>query len=111
MWRARFDFECIPRSARASALPGKTLRSFKTRSAGAYEPIKNSAGESRSQAILHRSMLLLSSLTTPMLHLGENGAASSAPYKALSDLHTDLKAFPNVQFFRVEVTCTEIRRL
>ncbi|DBB17740.1 TPA: hypothetical protein ACH3X3_002776 [Trebouxia sp. C0006] len=64
------------RSARAAALSGKTQRSLKRRSAGAYEPIKNSAGE--------------------------NGAASSAPYKALSDLHTDLKAFPNVQFFRVE---------
>ncbi len=111
MWRARFDFECIPRSARVSALSGKTLRSLKRRSAGAYEPIKNSAGESRSQAILRRSLLLLSGHTMPMLHLGENGSASFAPYKALNDLHTDLKAFPNVQFFRVEVICTETRWL
>ena len=111
VWRARFDFECIPRSARASVLSRKTLRSLKRRSAGAYEPVKNSASESRSQALLRRSLLLLPGHTKPMLHLGENGSASSAPYKALSDLHTDLKAFPNVQFFRVEVICTEIRWL
>ncbi|DBA87848.1 hypothetical protein WJX77_008354 [Trebouxia sp. C0004] len=79
-----FNRECVItpnrthplRSARASPLSGKTLHSLKSHSAGAYEPVKNSAGE--------------------------NGAASSAPYKALSNLHTDLKAFPNVQFFRVE---------
>ena len=109
VWRVRFDFECIPRSARAAALSGKTQRSLKRRSAGAYEPIKNSAGESRSLAVLRRSLLLLLGHTMPTLHSGENGAASPAPYKALSDLHTDLKAFPNVQFFRVEVICTEIR--
>ena len=34
---------------------------------------------------------------------GDNGGpAASAPYKALSTLHADLKAFPNAQFFRVE---------
>ena len=34
---------------------------------------------------------------------GDNGGhAASAPYKALSTLHADLKAFPNVQFFRIE---------
>ncbi|KAL3131615.1 hypothetical protein ABBQ38_007912 [Trebouxia sp. C0009 RCD-2024] len=34
---------------------------------------------------------------------GENGGhAASAPYKALSTLHADLKAFPNAQFFRIE---------
>lgn len=34
---------------------------------------------------------------------GDNGGhAASAPYKALSTLHADLKAFPNAQFFRIE---------
>ncbi|KAL3136157.1 hypothetical protein ABBQ32_007174 [Trebouxia sp. C0010 RCD-2024] len=34
---------------------------------------------------------------------GENGGhAASAPYKALSTLHADLKAFPDAQFFRIE---------
>ena len=34
---------------------------------------------------------------------GNGGAAAAAPYKVLNDLHTDLKAFPNVEFFRIEV--------
>ena len=34
---------------------------------------------------------------------GDNGGpAASAPYKALSTLHADLKAFPNAEFFRIE---------
>lgn len=34
---------------------------------------------------------------------GDNGGpAASAPYKALSTLHADLKAFPHAQFFRIE---------
>ena len=34
---------------------------------------------------------------------GDNGGpAASAPYKALSTLHADLKAFPDAKFFRIE---------
>lgn len=37
---------------------------------------------------------------------GDSGAAAQAPYKTLENLHTNLKAFPHVEFFRIEVRWT-----